>query len=69
VNKDLLDADCVIQHLCNKNIISFIEWRSQHPNDQNYNVYFNPISDKAGDIGLNIIKRSGMSRKRVNLPY
>jgi len=57
---DLLDADCVIQHLCNLKVITVVEWRNRHPDDQNYSVYFNsPFGKLPGDIFIQIIKRSG----------
>ena len=56
---DLLNADCVIQHLLDCNIISLVEWKREHPNDQTYNVYFNCPIGLTSDLGINFIKRSG----------
>ena len=70
MNPDLLDADCVIRHLHNINIISLTEWKNRHPSDQCYNVFFAPANNRKGDVGLNIIKRSGryyVSRSLINV--
>ena len=67
---DLLIADCVIQHLMNGNVISFVEWRREHPNDQNYNIFFNRPIGLTSDIIINFIKRSGnyyISRSQIKL--
>jgi hypothetical protein len=56
---DLLNADCVIQHLLDSNIISLVEWKREHPNDQTYNIYFNRPIGLTSDIGINFIKRTG----------
>jgi len=56
---DLLNADCVMQHLLEINIISLVEWKREHPNDQSYNVYFNRPTGLTSDVGINFIKRSG----------
>jgi len=58
VNCDLLNAECVLQHLESLKIISMCEWKNRHPSDQDYSIYFeNPKSP--GDVRLQIIKRKG----------
>jgi len=67
---DLLDADCVMQHLVDGNIISFVEWKREHPNDQSYNVFFNRPVGLTSDININFIKRSGnyfISRSQIKV--
>jgi hypothetical protein len=58
MTSDLLDAECVINHLSKQNVISIIEWKNRHPNDQDYTVYFIRDGSTKSDIGINIIKRS-----------
>ena len=58
MTQDLLDADCVITHLCALNIISNRSWKSQQLNnaEADYSVFFdNPNNN--GDVRLQIIKR------------
>jgi len=57
MNNDLLNAECVIQHLRNLNVIAACEWRNQHPNDQDYSVLFDNPKHK-GDIRIQIVKRA-----------
>jgi len=57
MKEELLDAECVIKHLCKQNIILITNWQNQHPADQNYLVYFNHPNNEIGDIVLSIIKR------------
>ena len=57
---DLLNADCVMQHLSDSNIISLVEWKREHPNDQAYNVYFNRPIGLTSDVIINFIKRAGI---------
>ena len=57
MNNDLLDAECVIEHLNNMEIIKMSEWHDSNPNDHDYSVYFdNP--KRPGDIRIQIIKRN-----------
>jgi hypothetical protein len=66
---DLLDAECVIQSLHDQKIISLSEWQHEHPNDQDYPIYFDR-SEGVGIIILPIIKRSGqyyIPRSRINI--
>jgi hypothetical protein len=56
--EELLDAECVINHLYNQKIISPADWQNQHPNDQAYSIYFDH-HDAVGIIALHIIKRAG----------
>jgi hypothetical protein len=58
MNEDVLDAECVINHLANLNIIKVHTWQNPSPNDQDLSVFFE-IPGRAGNIGLQIIKRSG----------
>ena len=56
---DLLDAECVIQHLCNQRVISMIDWKSSHLHNQDafdYSVYFDQ-PDTHSDIRMQIISR------------
>jgi len=56
---ELLNAECVIEHLNNNNIITMSDWQNRHPADQNYTVYFTNPSNLTADVGIYIIKRSG----------
>ena len=56
MSDDLLNAECVIRHLQNLQVISLNEWKDWNPNDHDYSVYFdNP--KRPEDIRLQIIKR------------
>jgi len=61
MNRDLLDAECVIQHLCNLGMIMHYPWTNQQlipPDYSEYAVIFNNPNN-LGDIRLQIIVRSG----------
>jgi hypothetical protein len=56
LNDDLLNAECVIRHLQELQIISLREWQDRNPSDHKYSIYFtNPKEN--GDISLQIIKQ------------
>ena len=69
MSKDLLDAECVLNHLQRLQIILFREWQDRNPSDHDYPIYFdNP--QKPGDISLQIIKRKEryfVSRSIINI--
>jgi hypothetical protein len=70
MTEDLLDAECVIRHLGDQSIISICDWKNKHPNNQDYQVFFDHPGGTTGDIGLHIIKRSGqyfISRSLVTI--
>jgi hypothetical protein len=56
LSDDLLNAECVIQHLKKLQIISLGKWQDQNPVDHDYSVYFEGLK-KPGDVRLQIIKR------------
>jgi len=56
---ELLDAECVINHLHDRHLITIRDWQNQHPSNQDYTVYFSNPNDLTSDIGVYIIKRSG----------
>ena len=57
--EELLDAECVIRHLCNLNIIIPSSWKDSNTCDHIYPQHFdNPKA--SGIITLNIIKRNEM---------
>jgi hypothetical protein len=59
VTEDLLDAECVIRHLCDRRIISMRDWKSRHFLEQDsfdYSVYFDQ-PDNHGDVRIQIIGR------------
>ena len=58
MSQDLLDADCVIGHLCGQNVISMTAWRNTNPSDNEFPAYFDRPSTN-GRISLWIIRRSG----------
>lgn len=61
MNNDLLDANCVIQHLTNFGMILHRQWTDNQINPPDYSeyaVYFNNPNNN-GDIRLQIITRSG----------
>jgi len=67
---DLLNAECVMQHLVDGNVVSYIEWKREHPYDQSYNVFFNRPVGLTSDININFIKRSGdyfVSRSQIKI--
>jgi hypothetical protein len=56
---DLLDAECVIHHLCNRRVIVMRDWKSRHFTSRDsfdYSVYFDR-PDTHGDVRLQIISR------------
>ncbi|MDR0503588.1 MAG: hypothetical protein LBH16_09755 [Treponema sp.] len=59
MNDELMDAECVIQKLFDKRLITMREWQNQHSADQDYSVYFQNPGNLSADIGIYIIKRSG----------
>ena len=59
MTNDLLNAECVLLHLENLNIILMREWKDRNPSNHDYSIYFeNP--KKPGDVRLQIIKRREM---------
>ena len=55
MSDDLLNAECVIRHLQDLEVILLGEWQDRNPSDHDYSVYFeNP--KKPGDVRLQIIK-------------
>jgi len=67
---ELLNAECVIEHLNKKQLIMMRDWQNQHPADQDYTIYFNNPNNLNADIGVYIIKRSGkyfVLRSLVNI--
>jgi hypothetical protein len=58
MSEDLLDAECVINQLSNKNVIVSYAWRNTNPDDNTYSANFDRPSTN-GIVTLSIIKRSG----------
>jgi hypothetical protein len=59
---DLLEAECVLNHLANKKIITLIDWKQKdniiHIKDVDYGIYF-PGAGLSSNVQIRIIKRSG----------
>ena len=55
MKNDLLDAECVIQHLEVLQVISVTDWHDRNKSDHDYYVrFYKP--DRPGEIQLQIVK-------------
>ena len=59
MKNELLNAECVLEHLNSKHLITMRDWQNKHPADQDYTIYFSNPNNLTSDVGVYIIKRSG----------